>query len=54
MFVGPHVGVYWMIFLNFILEIFATLSREKQIFIQNLIIIIDTLHENLRNFMTYP
>jgi len=39
---------------DFILEIFNKLSREKQTFSQNVKIVTDTLHENVRNFMTYP
>jgi hypothetical protein len=39
---------------DFILEIFNKLSREKQTFSQNVTIVTDTLHENVRNFMTYP
>lgn len=50
----PHVGFHWTTFSsNFILDIFTKLCREKQIFSQNLTTIIDILHENLRNFMTY-
>jgi hypothetical protein len=54
MSVRPYVDFLWTkFFSNSILEIFTKLSKKKQIFSQNLKIIINTLHENLHNFMTY-